>query len=242
LVDRLSIRGILRETIAVWWRDIRSLTVLAALLEIPIVLADIALHVTPGLRGFADGTLLITRGLLVVILYGALSHHFLAGILERVVGADRHGHERPTVGEVLRDLPWTRLIVADVLLTAMILLGLSLFVVPGLVAMTWFAVVLPIINLERRSVGASFRRSYELVRGHSWRVAAVAIVAFAVPETIVGFVGDRAHTGNVVLDALAHAAPAIVLMPLAALPIVIVTFDLVAIDARVRGGRVATEK
>ena len=51
------------------------------------------------------------------MIYGALSHHFFAGLLERVVSAERHGHRHPTLGEVVRNLPWHRLVVADLILT-----------------------------------------------------------------------------------------------------------------------------
>ncbi len=121
---------------------------------------------------------------------------------------------------MVRGLPWARLIAADLLLTALILAGLAAFVVPGLVVMTWFAVVLPLVNLERRPVPATFARSYHLVRGHSWRVALVAVTAFVIPEVVIAVVANVTPTGNVALDALVHAIPAVILLPLAALPIV----------------------
>jgi hypothetical protein len=103
------------------------------------------------------------------------------------------------------------------------------------VPLTWFAVVPPIINLERRPVLESFARSRQLVKGHSWRVAALALAAFAIPEVVVVAVADLLHTGDVAWDALAHAVPAIVMLPLAALPIVLLAFDLVALDASPTG-------
>jgi hypothetical protein len=233
LPGRLSLARILRDTGRIWWRDLGPLTVLAAVLELPIVVADLAAEVTPTLRELRDGSAVLTAGALLVFLYGTLSHHFLAGLLERVVASDRHGHQRATLGEVLRDLPWLRLVVADLLLTGLIVLGLATLLLPGLVVLTWFAVVPPIINLERRPVGESFVRSYRLVRGHSWRVAVLALGAFAIPQVVVAVVADALHSGNVLLDALAHAVPAIVLLPLAALPIVLLAFDLVALDRAV---------
>jgi hypothetical protein len=235
-VRTLSLASILSDTVSIWRRDLRPLTILAAALEIPIVLAEVALHITPSLADFVEGSVVVSGGVLVVLIYGSLSHHFLAGLLERVVAADRHGHRRPSLGEVLRRLPWSRLIAADLVLTALILAGLAAFVVPGLVAMTWFAVVLPLINLERRPVLATFSRSYHLVRGHSWRVALVAVTAFVVPEVVLGIVAAFTDTGNATLDALVHAIPAVILLPLAALPIVIMTFELVALDAGAAGG------
>ncbi len=187
-VQTLSLASILSDTVSIWRRDLRPLTILAAAIEIPIVVAEIALHVTPSLEDFVEGSVVISGGVLIVLIYGSLSHHFLAGLLERVVAADRHGHRRPSLGEVVRGLPWARLIVADLVLTALILAGLAAFVVPGLVVMTWFAVVLPLVNLERRPVPATFARSYHLVRGHSWRVALVAVTAFVIPEIVIAVV------------------------------------------------------
>jgi hypothetical protein len=227
----------LSDTVSIWRRDLRPLTILAAAIEVPIVVAEIALHVTPSLKDFVEGSAVISGGVLIVVVYGSLSHHFLAGVLERVVSADRHGHRRPSLGEVVRGLPWARLIAADLLLTALILAGLAAFVVPGLVVMTWFAVVLPLVNLERRPVPATFARSYHLVRGHSWPVALVAVTAFVIPEVVIAVVATVAHTGNVALDALVHAIPAVIVLPLAALPIVIMTFELVALDAGAASGR-----
>jgi hypothetical protein len=229
--NALSLRHIVTDTGRIWWRDLGPLTVLAAALELPILLADLVAEVTPTLRELRSGSAGVTAGALLVFVYGALSHHFLAGLLERVVASDRHGHQRATLGEVLRDLPWHRLVVADLLLTGLILLGLATFLLPGLVLLTWFAIVPPIINLERRPVLESFSRSRRLVRGHEWRVATVALAAFAIPQVVIVGVADLLHTGDVVWDALAHAVPAIVLLPVAALPIVLMAFDLVALDA-----------
>lgn len=232
VAGRLDLGAIIGGSLRIWRRDLRSLTALAAGLEVPLVAADIALHVTPGLRSLVDDGFTLTGAALVVLVYGSLSHHFLAGLLERVVAAERRGHHRPRLGEVLRDLPWRRLVIADLLLTTMAAAGLALLVVPGLVVLTWFSITLPIVNLERNPVLASFARSYHLVRGHSWRVFAVAIGAFAIPEFAIGSIAVLTHhlTDNAALGAIGHAIPAIVLMPIAALPIVILAFDLVDLD------------
>lgn len=232
VVASLRVGAIMEASLRIWRRDLRSLTVLAAGLEVPLVAADIALHVTPGLRSLVDDDVTLTGAALVVLVYGTLSHHFLAGLLERVVASERRGHHRPGLREVLFDLPWRRLVVADLLLTVMVVAGLALFVVPGVVALTWFSVTLPIVNLERNPVLASFTRSYRLVRGHSWSVFAVAVCAFAIPEFVIGAIASLTHglTDSPALGAIGHAIPAVVLMPIAALPIVVLAFDLVDLD------------
>jgi hypothetical protein len=232
VVASLRLRAIMEASLRIWRRDFQSLTVLAAGLEVPLVAADIVLHVTPGLKNLVDDDFTLTGAALVVLVYGSLSHHFLAGLLERVVASERRGHHRPALREVLFDLPWGRLIIADLLLTTMIAAGLVLLVVPGLVALTWFSVTLPIVTLERNPVLASFTRSYHLVRGFSWRVFAVAVCAFAIPEFVIGAIASLTYhlTHNPALSAIGHAIPAIGLMPIAALPIVILAFDLVDLD------------
>lgn len=54
--------------------------------------------------------------------------------------------------------------------------GLVLFVVPGLVFMTWWALLVPAIVLERKGLFESFGRSRELVRGHGRAVFAVLLL------------------------------------------------------------------
>ena len=68
------------------------------------------------------------------------------------------------------------LIVAGILAAAGILVGLALLIVPGLVLLTWWLVVSPVIVLESRSVIDGFGRSRALVRGNSWPVFGVAVM------------------------------------------------------------------
>lgn len=65
-----------------------------------------------------------------------------------------------------------RLIWAGLLVTAAILLGLFILIVPGLVLLTIWSVVIPVIVAENLSLTDSLRRSAELVRGNGWRVFA----------------------------------------------------------------------
>ena len=48
------------------------------------------------------------------------------------------------------------------------LIGLALFVVPGVIIFTLWSLVGPVITIEDRSVRGAFARSWQLVRGHFW--------------------------------------------------------------------------
>ena len=96
---------------------------------------------------------------------------FLAGFLSRLVSGD--GPDGARIRPVLRSLPWGPLIRADLLVAAIIVVGVLALVIPGLIAMTLLAVVGPVIEIERRPALAALRRSAHLVRPYFWKVALI---------------------------------------------------------------------
>jgi hypothetical protein len=151
-----------------------------------------------------------------------------AGVVAAVVVAEREGGDR-RLREVLGHLPLLRLIGADLLLGLVVVVGFLLLIVPAFVFLTWFALIAPVIKVERQSVRAAFRRSRELVRGHFWlvfcivipivlgsEILAALIVSGAVWAIGEGFLGDWA--GGVLSNVLTA--------PLYALGVVILYFEL----------------
>jgi hypothetical protein len=111
----------------------------------------------------ADG-LLVFLATLVGTSVIVLGSAFYAGLLDKVVGEHQHGHHREPVGEILRTLPYRPLVVADVLLALVVSAGLLLFVIPGLILFTLFALVGPLITIEGQTALGAFRRSATLIR------------------------------------------------------------------------------
>jgi hypothetical protein len=231
-LEPLSVQRIYAESLRMWVANLALLTVLAVLLEAPVAIVELTLHHSGGVTVSTRSALAVNAVSLPLALYGSLSHHFLSGLLERLVGADRLGHPAPTLLVVLRDLPWVRLVVADVAATVIVVVGYVLFVVPGVIFATWLTPLLVIVNLERRSVRQSMVRSYQLVRGHFWRVFIVGFVAVAVVQIAVSLAGGVAGaiSHSVSVEVIANAVPSALLMPIAALPIVFLTLDLVDLD------------
>jgi hypothetical protein len=60
-----------------------------------------------------------------------------------------------------------------------IVLGFVLLIVPGLILLTWWAVLAPVVVIERRGTD-SFGRSRDLVRGNGWQVFGVIVVVFII--------------------------------------------------------------
>ena len=61
------------------------------------------------------------------------------------------------------------------------MIGLVLLVVPGLFLITIWAVIAPVIVLERAGVFESFGRSRHLVKGNGWQVFGVLVILFLSP-------------------------------------------------------------
>ncbi|HTI34097.1 MAG TPA: hypothetical protein VL422_10510 [Miltoncostaea sp.] len=76
---------------------------------------------------------------------------------------------------------------AGILAIIGICIGLALVIIPGLVLLTWWLVVSPVIMIEHRSVLESFGRSRQLVHGSGWPVFGVAVLTLLI-IMLVGFV------------------------------------------------------
>jgi len=174
---------------------------------------------------------------------GVVGSLWLQGVVVGAV-ADIQDHHRDEglgslfamVGPVLG-----RLLLAGLLAAAGIGIGLVLLVVPGLVLLTLWSLVIPVIVLERRGVLESFGRSRELVRGHAWRVFAIVVVlgiAQGVASSILRSVLDDvtgSFAGYALGDLLANA----LIGPLSAIAVAVIYFELVRArpdDAAEHGG------
>jgi hypothetical protein len=177
-----------------------------------------------------------------VSLLGAV---FLSGFLGRLVSTTEHGDtkhgdtkhgeteqdaHRTRIRDVLRSLPWGSLILADLLVTLIILVGLLALVVPGLIAVTLLAVVGPVIEIEGRSVLAGLRRSAHLVRPHFWRVVAFATLPLLLANGIVGVLPDPSGAAGVLTTLVVRSVGEAVLDSIVGLLLVELCYRLIAAD------------
>jgi hypothetical protein len=99
----------------------------------------------------------------------------LSGFLCRMVGEAEHGQEPVTVLDVLRHLPWWRLIRAD---------------------------ILAVIEIEDRKVYAALRRSVRLTRQRFWTVALLATLPVFLASVIESVI-PHPHDVPEILEVLA---------------------------------------
>jgi hypothetical protein len=103
---------------------------------------------------------------------------WLQGAFVYAVQDARDGNFDATLGEVFRRVSPSilPLLVAGLLAGLGIVAGLILLIVPGLFLMTIWAVIAPVIVLEKRPPFGAFGRSRELVRGYGWTVFGIVII------------------------------------------------------------------
>lgn len=125
--------------------------------------------------------------LLVLLLASSLFAEVLfAGLLDRVVEADLARRPAPSIGAVVSGLPYRRLITADALVVGLGIIGLILFVLPGLVVFTLLALAGPLVIVEGLGPWRAAVRSFQLLR----RRPAAAVLLVLIPALVVTWVED----------------------------------------------------
>lgn len=183
--DVLQTGDIIRRTIAVAGGNFLPLVVIALLIYVPVVLVGV---VTALVLGGAGGLgnlesmdpsmlsccLLPVIAILFVLLMQVQAGAFAFGIFEALRG-------RPVrVGSCLR-IALSRafhMVVAAILVILCAGVGFVFFIAPGLVILTGLSMVIPILVVERLGVIDSLDRSWDLTRGHKWRIFVLALIWF----------------------------------------------------------------
>lgn len=181
-----------------------------------------------------NGLLLSTGGVLVALLSAALSLIATFWYQGMVVEATRDildGRRDHTIGSLFSSAsPFIApLIGVGILAGIAIGIGLVLLIIPGLYLLTIWAVIVPVIVVERAGVFDSFGRSRRLVRGSGWQVFGVIVVIFlvsfivrAIIGAIVGGISDDSFAGYALVDLIVN----VLLVPLSALAATVMYFEL----------------
>ena len=130
-------------------------------------------------------------GAIIVAILSVIGSFVVTAALVEAVADIRDGRADLSVSETLsRGLSRIGSVAgASILGGIAIAIGFLLLIVPGLILITWWAVIIPVIVIEHVGTFDSFSRSRELVRGFDWQVFGVIVIQFLI---FIGF-GICAH-------------------------------------------------
>jgi ABC-type multidrug transport system fused ATPase/permease subunit len=158
---------VLSEAWALYKAHWRHFLPLAFVVFLAISLISLVLALLLGWIGAAFATLI-----------GFVGIFWLQGALCEAVADVRDGRADLSISDTLQKVrPHVApLLGAGVLAGLGVALGLILLIVPGLILLTWWRLIVPVIVLERVAAMDSFGRSRALVRGNGWNVFGVIVL------------------------------------------------------------------
>lgn len=168
-----------------------------------------------------------SAALALVALFWALSVLY-QGMVVKLVQDAQEGRRDRSVRALVRSVEpvFWKLLAVSLLFGIGVGIGFVLLIIPGLILMVIWAVVAPVMVLERPGVFECFRRSRELVQGNGWNVFGVLVVVFlgvVVISEVAGLVSDPlGSVGRALVQWVVNAAVA----PLTALSAGVLYFAL----------------
>ncbi len=175
----------------------------------------------------AGSLLLLPLGLAVSVVAATLYQGMVVGLVRDV----QDGRRDSSVGELI-EATWPvvlPLIGAGILAGIGIGIGFLLFIIPGLILLTIWSVIAPVIVVERSGVIDAFGRSRALVKGNGWQVFGVILVVFlitAIASAILGAIG-MGISDSLGMRVLVNVIASTLTAPIAALAAATIYFNLV---------------
>lgn len=174
---KLDVGGTLSQIFSTYGQQAGVLLPVAFVIYLVVAAVDAILY-----KNFV---LSVTLGLAVTVVAATLYQ----GIVVSLVKDVQDGRRDYSVQDLI-DQAWPvvlPLIGVGVLAGIAVGIGFLLLVIPGLILLTIWSVVAPVIVVERSGVIASFGRSRGLVKGNGWQVFGVIVVVYLI-TAIVAFV------------------------------------------------------
>jgi ABC-type multidrug transport system fused ATPase/permease subunit len=180
---------------------------------------------------YAGGVSLI--GALIVAAAATIATYWFQGMVVEAARDILDGRRDHTVGSLVSSVTAVLgpLVVAGILAGIGITIGLVLVIVPGLFLLTIWAVIAPVIVIERARAMESFGRSRELVRGNGWQVFGVIVVLFLLQFIVTAVIQAIANgiSDSFGAYAVSDLIVRLLVAPLSALAASVLFFELKAI-------------
>jgi hypothetical protein len=188
--------------------------------------AAVILYLIPSALGLASGitgqALALAASVIAAVGYQGLVVQAVRDIQDGVRDLSLGGLFR-SVSKVLAPLLWTAILVG-----VGVFLGVLLFIIPGLILLTQWAVAAPVVVCEVRTAPQAVSRSRQLVHGHGWRVFSVLIVTFLlilIMDLVLASIANAISGSGIVL-AVAQLLGATLTAPVFALASAVLYLEL----------------
>jgi hypothetical protein len=165
------VTGVIGEAWQLYRRFLRHLLLVAFVIYLPAAVLD-------GLVSAAHGAFVAAVGSIIALLAGYLVQAALVTSVQDI----RDGRVDLSVGKTITAaLPSLGPVTAaSIIAGILITIGLVLLIVPGLIMITFWALIVPAIVIEGSGPLAAFGRSRQLVRGHAWPVFGVLALTYVI--------------------------------------------------------------
>jgi hypothetical protein len=187
-------------------------------------------YVAVALLSLVTGLVFGTAGAVLAGVIGFLATFWTEAALVEAVQDIRDGRADLSIGETFRRVgPRLGAVIGASILAGLgIALGFVLLIVPGLILLTLWSLLVPVIVLEGTPAMQSFGRSRELVRGYGMSVFGVIVLAFLVllAVTIVVAIVFAPIGNSGVRQALSNLVSGVLTAPVYALVATVLYFRL----------------
>lgn len=222
MTDRLDVGVVIRRVFEIYVDQAPVLLPASAVVfVISGVIASVLVSAGPGAALIA---------FLISFVAGAL----FTGMIVELVADVQDGRRDHSAGQLLKAIGPVlgQLLTVAVLAALGIGVGITLIVVPGLILLTIWAVVAPVVVLERPGVLASFGRSRELVRGNGWQTFGVVLMLAVLIEVVAAALDVTAESASTGVGIVVRVVLGVLIGPLSALAAAVLYFEL----RRLHGG------
>lgn len=172
---------------------------------------------------------------LIALAVGVIAGTLYQGMVVGLVRDVQDGRRGSSVGELI-EATWPvvlPLIGAGILAGLGIAIGFLLLFVPGLILLTIWSVIAPVIVVEHSGAVDAFGRSRELVKGNGWQVFGVIFVVFlitGVATFVLSLIG-AAISDTFVVQVLFSLIASTLTAPIAALAASAIYFNLLPLES-----------
>ena len=233
MADRPTLGGAWERARRTFARHWRVLAVFGAVIFIPLGLLEVLAHELGEVEidDLSNAGALVLAGVgIATVVTALLGEIFFSGVVAAAV-SETHGGRAPTLGELIRSIPYGTLFLIDILTVLGVAFGLALLIVPGILFFGYYGVAAPMAKIEHLGTRAAFGRSRQITRGHLGLVLLILVPVSLVGQALSAGAAEGIESllgESFLVEWFAASASEILSTPIWALATVALAYELLA--------------